>query len=353
MNKEILLTEDEFVVTKYDGIPQHVVQFWERIAWGNEGAVYQNMKVSSHIPLIVNPTLFAIERDERILGTGVFSNMEITSGSTAYNCQYVRYFAMDPETRGQGIMKRFSLRGMLLVRGRESRKTVYFALVERGNKASFKAVQNTGYTHVGTIKTFGFSRFFPKGKVNFSRLTEETDKEQMLTKLKEFYGNHSLVQFNPVFLDNQYVVVKNELGDILAGCQYHRCHWKVNRLPGKSGKLLLKLLPKIPLLNKIFNPNKFEFLAFEAIYFQSGKEQLLQQLFESILHEEKLNAAMFWLDEKDPMVEIIGRKFSLGLIHSFLKRNDVCMMQDYHGLSDQEIQEFIARSFYASAFDYA
>ncbi|MDA0740579.1 MAG: GNAT family N-acetyltransferase [Bacteroidetes bacterium] len=353
MNKEILLSEDEFTVAKYDGIPEHVVQFWERIAWGNEGAVYQNMKVSSHIPLIVNPTLFAIEREDRILGTGVFSNMEITSGSDTYNCQYVRYFAMDPETRGQGIMKRFTLRGMLLVRGRERRKTVYFALVERGNKASFKAAQNTGYAHVGTIKTFGFSRFFPKGKINLSRLIDAIEKEQMLNKLKESYKNHSLVQFNPVFLDNQYVVIKNESGDIMAGCQYHRCHWKVNRLPGKSGKILLKLLPEIPFLNRIFNPNKFEFLAFEALYVQSGKEKWLEQLFEGILYEEKLHSAMFWLDEKDPMLKRIRSKFKLGLIHSFLKKNDVCMMQDYHGLSEQEIQEFTTRSFYASAFDYA
>lgn len=353
MRKEMLFTEGEYVITRYDGIPDHALTFWKRISWGNEGAVYQNMKIEQHIPLIIKPKLLAIEKNNEIQGTGVFSNMTVLSGQTNYNCQYIRYFATDPAVRGQGLMKKYSAKTMELVSEGETLKTVYFALVEKGNKASFKAVQNTGYSHVGTIKTIGFSRFFPKEKINIHHITTEQDKKQVIENLSTFYKYHSLVQFNPVFQHQNYYVLKNEQGDWIAGCQLHRCHWKVNRMPGRIGKFMVKTLPNIPLLRRIFNPKKFEFLAFEGIFWKPGHEKELAELFEGLLAKEKVNSAMMWIDEKDQLLKGIINNNNLGLIHSFVKKNDVMMMQAYFDLTNDERANFVSKPFYASAFDYA
>lgn len=353
MRKELLFTEGEYVITRYDGIPDHALTFWKRISWGNEGAVYQNMKIEQHIPLIIKPKLLAIEKNNEIQGTGVFSNMTVLSGQTNYNCQYIRYFATDPAVRGQGLMKKYSAKTMELVSEGETLKTVYFALVEKGNKASFKAVQNTGYSHVGTIKTIGFSRFFPKEKINIHHITTEQDKKQVIENLSTFYKHHSLVQFNPVFQHQNYYVLKNEQGDWIAGCQLHRCHWKLNRMPGRIGKFMVKTLPNIPLLRRIFNPKKFEFLAFEGIFWKPGHEKELAELFEGLLAKEKVNSAMLWIDEKDHLLKGIINNNNLGLIHSFVKKNDVMMMQAYFDLTNDERANFVSKPFYASAFDYA
>ena len=66
MRKEILFTEGDYSIARYDGIPEHALTFWKRISWGNEGAVYQNMKVAEHIPLIINPKLLAIEKNNEL-----------------------------------------------------------------------------------------------------------------------------------------------------------------------------------------------------------------------------------------------------------------------------------------------
>lgn len=353
MRKEMLFTEGEYVITRYDGIPDHALTFWKRISWGNEGAVYQNMKIEQHIPLIIKPKLLAIEKNNEIQGTGVFSNMTVLSGQTNYNCQYIRYFATDPAVRGQGLMKKYSAKTMELVSEGETLKTVYFALVEKGNKASFKAVQNTGYSHVGTIKTIGFSRFFPKEKIKVHRIITEHDKKQVIENLSTFYKYHSLVQFNPIFQHQNYYVLKNEQGDWIAGCQLHRCHWKVNRMPGKIGKFMVKTLPYFPFLRRIFNPKKFEFLAFEGIFWKPGHEKELAELFEGLLAKEKVNSAMLWIDEKDHLLKGIINNNNLGLIHSFVKKNDVMMMQAYFDFTNDERANFVSKPFYASAFDYA
>lgn len=353
MNKEILLREGHHTIVRYQGLPNHVVDFWKRIAWGTEGAIYQNLKVEEHIKLITNPSLMAIEQEDELQATALFSQVQVLSGPETYNCQYIRYFATNPAVRGTGLMKRYASEAMRLISQGETLKTVYFALVEKGNKASFRAVQNAGYTQTGNIKTMGFSRFFPKPNKQLYQIQTEQEKNAVREVLALQYAQHSLTQFQPVFLHDQYCVVKDADGSLLAGCQYHRGAWKVNRMPGRMGKLILRLLPHIPLLNRIFNPKKFQFLTFEAIFCKAGAEEVLNDLFEGLLARNQVNTAMLWLDEKDPLFQRLQKVMDFGLFHNFVKANDVHMMQCFLGFSEAEQRQFTTRPFYASAFDYA
>ncbi|MCC5917260.1 MAG: GNAT family N-acetyltransferase [Cryomorphaceae bacterium] len=353
MKKEILLKEENHAIVRYLGLPNHAVDFWNRIAWGTEGAIYQNMKVREKISKIANPTLMAIEKDEVLQATALFSNVSVLSENKSYNCQYIRFFATDPAIRGTGLMKRYASKVMSLIREDETLQTIYFALVEKGNKASFHAVKNAGYSHTGTIKTIGFSRFFPKFKNQLFQVQSQHDKSVVMAALSKQYAQHSLTNFNPVFLHNQYYVLKDKDGNILAGCQYHLCEWKVNRLPGIGGDFTLKLLPYLPLFNRIFNPKKFRFLTFEAIFCKPGNEDCLNDLMEGLLALNGINSAMLWVDEKDPFFETINRVLHFGLIHNFVKSNDVYMMQSFSGFSEEEQKQFTGKPFYASAFDYA
>ena len=353
LQKDILLDEPPHTVVRYHGIPDHAIDFWKRISWGAEGAVYQNLLVEEHIPHIEEPSLLAIETDEQIKATAVFSHVKVHSGLHLYDCHYIRYFATDPAVRGQGLTKQYGHQIMSLVKEQFAGQAVYFALVERGNKASFKSVQRAGYEHTATIKTIGFSRIFPKRSSRIHLCQSSKERSYVLQKLHSFYRQHSLVQFNPIFLHNQYFVLKDQEGKIIAGCQYHRCHWRVNKMPGTTGKLLVKTLPYLPLLRRLFNPRSFRFLAFEAIFVEKGAETALEELFEGILQLEKLNTAMYWLDARDPLYQAWTTGFSLGLIHPFIKSNDVYMMQSFQNFSEEEAKAFKNRPFYASAFDYA
>lgn len=353
MNKEILLREGPHTIVRYQGLPTHVVDFWKRIAWGTEGAIYQNLKVEEHIKLIVNPSLMAIEQEDELQATALFSNVQVLSGPEVYNCHYIRYFATNPAVRGTGLMKRYASDAMRLISAGEKRKTVYFALVERGNKASFKAVQNAGYAQTGNIKTLGFSRFFPRQPKQLYHVQSEVDKKAVMDVLANQYAGHALTQFHAVFLHDQYYVIKDEDGSLLAGCQFHRGAWKVNRMPGTLGKLVVKWLPHLPILRRIFNPRKFEFLTFEAIFCKAGKEKSLNDLFEGLLAKNSINSAMFWLDEKDPLFDPLQSALQFGLFHHFVKANDVHMMQSFLHFSAAEKEQFTNRPFYASAFDYA
>jgi RimJ/RimL family protein N-acetyltransferase len=351
MENKILFTEDDYTIKQHSGIPKQAIDFFERTAWGSEGAVYENKNTKNHINLLHKPMLLAIHEKEKIQGTAVFCNTPVTVYNKPFNCNYVKYFASSKEIRGKGVMKRFSIEIMTLIRNNEAAKTIYFACIERANKGSYRVVESAGYTNVGTVKTVGFSRFFPKKNVAVEQITSKKDQNTVLELLKKTYKSHALVQFNSIFMKDNYYVIR-ENNEIVAGCQYHRGHWVINKMAGLIGKFVMNIVPIIPLLNQIFNPKRFEFLTFEGIYFKNGHEDKLHTLFEHLLAKEELKSAMYWMAATCPIRAKIEKAGQQGLIHAFIKDNDVIVMAAFENMSEAEIQAVHEQPLFASGFDY-
>ena len=351
MEKKLLLQDGDYSIWRHNGISEDAMVFLDKIAWGNDGAVYEHKNTQEHIKLLHNPTLMAIHEKDKIQGTAVFCNTPVTAGKSNYNCYYIRYFAASNEIKGKGVMKKYGVKVMEAIRENEQKKTIFFACIERGNKASYKTVQSSGYNDIGVIKTNGFSRFFPKKNINIEQVSTEPVRNELLALLRKQYEQHALVQFNSIFLQDDYFVIR-ENGEIIAGCQFHRVHWVINRMPGFMGKIVMNVVPLVPLLNKLFNPKRFEFLAFEGVYVKPGYEAQLVELFEGLLAKEKLKSAMYWMAENCPVRKRISENVRPGLLHSFIKNSDVYILASFHALSETEIVDLKSRPLFASAFDY-
>lgn len=351
MNKKLLLQENEFSIWRHEGIPDEALDFLDRISWGNEGAVYEHKNTEEHIQLLHKPTLMAINEHDKIQGTAVFCNTAVAVGTAAFNCYYIRYFASSKEIRGKGVMKKYGIKVMESVRDDEKEKTIFFACVEKGNKASYKTVESSGYENIGVIKTNGFSRYFPRPNKNMEQVTTDAVCQEVLSLLKKQYEEHAMVQFNSIFLRDDYFVIRKN-GQVVAGCQFHRVHWVINRMPGLMGKIVMNVVPLIPVLNNLFNPRRFEFLAFEGIYVKPGYENELTGLFEGLLAKEKLKSSMYWMGEKCPLRKRILENSKTGLIHSFIKESDVFIMAAFHDLNEKEIADLKSRPLFVSGFDY-
>ena len=351
MGKTLLFTEGSFSIWKEKGISREAIDFLNRISWGSDGAVYEHKNTAEDFNFITNPYLVYITEEEKIMGTAVFCNPQVTVAGKTYNYYYTRYFASSPEIRGRGVIKSLAIRVMSSIRDGEREKTIFVGFVERGNKSSFKVSESAGYHTIGTIKTTGFSRFFPKKSVHIQPVNSADEKREVLALLKDQYRQHALVQFDYLFMHNNYYVIR-ENNEIVAGCQFHKAHWVINKMPGFMGKIILNIVPRIPLLNKLFNPKKFLFLAFEGIYFKPGKEKQLQELFEGLLAQEKLKSALFWMGEKCPWRQELTRYGRLGLINKFVKDSDVYIMASYQHMTPEEIDATENSPLYASGFDY-
>jgi hypothetical protein len=351
MGKTLLLTDGNFSIWKEQGISAEAIEFLDSISWGSDGAVYEHKNTPEHFKYITNPYLIFITEEEKIMATAVFCNPQVTVAGKPFNYYYTRYFASSPAIRGKGVIKRLAVEVMSSIRKGEKAKTIFVGFVEKGNKSSFKVSETAGYHTIGTIKTVGFSRFFPKRSARIQQVKTEAEKQQVIALLKDQYGQHALVQFDYLFMHDNYYVIR-EHNEIVAGCQFHKAHWVINKMPGLMGKIILNLVPRIPLLNKLFNPKKFIFLAFEGICFKPGKEKQLHELFEGLLAQEKLKSALFWMGEKCPYRQALASYGRLGLISKFVKYSDVYIMASYQNLTPEEIHTTENSPLYASGFDY-
>ena len=351
MERELVLKEEEFAIYKYEGVPPRIISFFEQTNWGSAGAVYERKNSNELVGLLKKPYLFAVQRGEEIVGTAVFCHTTPLVAGTTYNCYIIRYFAASAAIRGKKLMKYYGGKVMEVVRGEEKEKTIYVGCVEKGNLRSYKVVENAGYEPLGLLKVSAFSRFFPKPQANIERLKSEHERKEVLGLLQTYYSKHVLVHFDYLFLKENYYVIR-ENGEIVAGCQLHRVHWAINKMPGFMGKIIMNVLPNIPLINKLFNPKRFEFLAFEGLYSKRGYEERLLQLFEGLLYQEKMNSALFWMGETCPYRAAIHQQGKLGLMQHFVKDSGVYIMTSYRNMSDTEIMSLKSGPMYGSAFDY-
>ena len=110
MEKKLLLQDGDYSIWRHNGIPDDALIFLDSIAWGNDGAVYEHKNTETHIRLLHQPTLMAINEKEKIQGTAVFCNTPVSVGTSIFNCYYIRYFAASNEIKGKGVMKKYAVK---------------------------------------------------------------------------------------------------------------------------------------------------------------------------------------------------------------------------------------------------
>jgi hypothetical protein len=225
---------------------------------------------------------------------------------------------------------------------------MFYAYLEKKNFQSSKLVTNLGFEPVRDTSTYGFSRFFPKQDPRVVRVTKEDHKKNVLDLLVNFYQDHCMVNFTSIHNHDNYFVVK-ENDEIIAGVQAVPSKWVVQKMEGWSGKFIMKVVPKIPLINQLFNPEDFNFVGFEGIYFKKGREADLILLFEHVLAVLNLKSGLFWQDVNCPYNLKDQR---LGLINKFVAGTGSSLMISFNKLSEEDQQLIRSRPAYISCFDF-
>jgi hypothetical protein len=343
--------EGPFKIWIEKGVPDEIVEFLNSVRFGTEGAIYEHLYTEDRVANLHDPYLCYATEGDKLVACIVVERMLTEQKGIPVQSFYIRYFAANPEYKGRGITKKLSVIFIDRFRAMFDEKTIFYAVVEDGNIRSTKIVNRVGYKPLAKIRTIGFSRFFPRVSKRVERLSDPQEREKHLVNLRAFYADYILVHFNHVFLKNDYFVIR-EQGEIVAGLQMHRAFWRVTSMPGLSGKILLKVLPHLPLMNKMFNPRKFEFITFEGLYFKEGHEDTLFELIEGLLAQEKLKTAIFWLAKESPIYRMILERGKLGLMHQFVKNANTYIAFDSKHLTEEEQEIIHNYPPFISSFDF-
>lgn len=227
---------------------------------------------------------------------------------------------------------------------------VLYAFVESKNERSKNIVRQSGFDHLRSFVTVGFSRFNPKSDSKISRL-KENEQEELKQILNKAYERHSFYSIDNLFTEGRYYI-KRDKGEIVAGVNALPSRYKVVSIPGIGGWLIKAFLYKLPVFNRLFTKKDFRFLVFDTIYIKDGYGGELNALLETALAGEGYNTALIMIDEDGPVRKAIRENLKLGTLGGLLNLKPNYVYGRFVNVPDEEKIKFYNAPVYMSGIDF-
>lgn len=303
---------------------QPVVDLLTSVSLGTNGTIYRHLNTENRIAEIDNPLFLSFRRNNRALGNITFCKR----GSD----WYIRYFAFDQLVQSSGQQKSKSgkkkgVKGEIesffaqVLEGKaESDVNTLYAYIDPRNEKSLWMAEQFEFEHLRSISTQTFSRLRPRYNSDLVEL-EWSDVKDQLCKEYQFHRffHTETTSRGPIFGIKKH-------GEIVAFTKITLAEWEIKRLPGRMGSVLVRILPKIPILNRLINPKNHAFIVPEAVYVKGGDPKLMEQLFEGILAHYQRNLMIWWVDDEDFLYRKVKRKIRWGILNRILGVNKVNLM---------------------------
>ncbi len=321
----------------YEEATPELIEFLSSTVLGTNGAKYQHLDTETRIRQLENPLHLSLFRNKKIIANITFSRR----GKN----WYVRYFAFDKIFQGEGQNSKGSKKSSLLKNELRSffqekidsgEVECFYAYIDPQNDKSHVAAKELGFKKSGEVFTQTFSRFKPKNSQRVELIVNEDEIIDVHTDKfsKETFYHQQTVR-------GKTYCLRNNQGMIVAIANASLFRWKIHRLPGRLGNLLVKTIPFIPYLNKFITPQKHEFVGVDHVWIAENNGVLVEELFNSILFHEKRKMIVWWTDQR---IIKMSEKVRWGIMHALLKTTRVdtffiCKSLKYTNLSQFTICE--------------
>lgn len=339
-----------------------ILDLLENTTIGTNGSKYRHLHTREKIKDLYKPHFFSIYRNQKAICNVTICERPLINKGQTFNSLYIRYFAFANIFQSSGktksrnrdsifqqyVTKLFNTSN-LNVESPEHKPSLFWAFIDPKNERSLNMAVKNNFESISKIRTMAFSRFFPKLNTNVERL-KKSDQPETLNLIKEFYKDYFSLTTVHLFKDDNYFVFKKN-GEILAGIQANNVKWVIEALPGIKGKILVKLLPYIPFLNKIINPKQYIFLATEGLFWKAGHEDKIEPLLNSVLKQQNCHSMLLWADTKNKSLINQLEKCKLGILEKLKNDNEVDIVAKFNHLDEQFIEEMKNSIHYISGFD--
>jgi len=186
-----------------------------------------------------------------------------------------------------------------------------YAYVDSQNKRSKRLIDEYGFRQAGSFNVIPFSRLFPKNSQHM-QICDGSREDMILSALKTYYHDFQLVSFENLFKKGSYFYMMDKSA-VVCGVQAHMDQWDIVDMPGFGGRILMQVVPKVPIVKRLFSP-AYRFVLLELAFCLEGYEHLLAQLFESVLNYYKLNSGILCIDPKAKLYDLV-QDLDLGITH--------------------------------------
>lgn len=315
---------------------------------GTNGAHYRHLDTRQRIHEADNALHLSMGRNDRVIGNVTFCRRG--------NSWYVRYFAVDKVLQATGKKKSSSTSGRLKQELRTFFNHVlseekpfgdvqsFYAYIDPNNEKSLWMSETFGFKSIANIATQTFSRVrLPKSTL----VTKITDWEEVRRTLQNHFSNQQYY-FDAHLQKGPFYVIRDDNGEIVAFAKVTRASWVIERLPGKNGAWLPKIIPFIPGLRRIIKPKNHTFVVPEAVYVKDNDPAALEQLFEGILKCENEHLILWWVDEKAPLYKDVKQTMKWGILNKLVGVNNAQLMVKHNDLYQPDYSTPV----YTCGFDF-
>lgn len=376
MFERTIIIHKELEVRVSDHANEGMLEILNHAVQGSEGGLrFQLQNIPARIAAYRDQIRFvSLYRKNKVTGT-VGSCYRITGqGNLRYPSSYLRYLAFDtvyqsdikrkkrnkeiirPEkddTFKQKTLEIFSKPHLLDFKEiNENDKHIMYAFVESMNERSKNLIHQVGYEYIRSFLTVAFSRFSPKPDGRVTKITSQDEKEKVKSLLLEYYRDYSLFSLEYAFYGDNYYVLK-EGGEIIAGVSAIPSAYKVYDMPGIWGWIYMKVLPRAPYFKRLFHPEQFRHIVFDAIYCRKGREEMLASLFESVCAAEGFYTGLTWLDDRSELYDKLRTGVKMGALNRMLNAKPGLVYTRFLNLTDKEKESFYDAPAYISGFDFS
>ncbi len=350
---------------------EKLIQHLKKTILGTPGGLrYKHTDQEKKLEYIGESYFMILYKMSRMLGSVGFCLRETYKDSVPEKSWYIRYFAIHSPLRaqkgkqlkdktkadrGDGILKSlalpyFSNPDILQYPTTGSvSKSIIFSYIDKENPRSLEFSEQMGFVPLRTFETIIYSRFTPRQINCVKRITDE-EKPFVLSELRSFYKDYTLYSNRNIFYNNSYYLAY-ENSEIVAGLQANHEIWQIVEMGGVSGKLLVNFLPRIPGFRKFLNPERFEFLALEGIWYKEGKAQYIADIIETVLSLKKIHVALTWQDIGSHISTDLMKAGNFGFLKYFIKAGKGEIYIKFISFDEKEKEEYFNKPAYLSAFD--
>ncbi|MFZ5447636.1 MAG: GNAT family N-acetyltransferase [Thermodesulfobacteriota bacterium] len=340
--------ERHLVIQRGSNYTPQFVNFLQHIVWGSGGVQYTLHNVANILNRLKHPQFFSMTQDGQLVAVTTLNKKTVNLGGETYPAIYSYGIAVLPSKRGLGYGTLMAEQRLQYGLAQIGNKGLFYGYIEAGNTNSLKTNTKVGSKSIGQYHILLISRLRPKEDAWFQRL-KETEKERVVHLLSKLYKNHALVDFEQsVEVEDYYILKQGE--EIVAGLQCERHQLSIKHLPGVSGLMLVKMVPHIPILGRLFPDRNFHFLTFGNIYIKKGMETEIFAIMEALLARHHLNFGMIYMDKRSPVYQLMTSVGNYGIFNALIDV-PVHVMAFFKNFSESEIADLRRQPLFISMDD--
>lgn len=340
--------ERHLIIQRSSTFTPQFVEFLQRIVWGSGGVQYTIHNVADTLNRLKNPHFLSLTENGQLVAAATLNQKTTRLGGKTYPAIYSYGISVDAPKRGLGYGTLIAEQRLRYALSKMGEKGLFYGYIEATNTNSLKTNTKVGSKSIGQYHVLVISRLRPRDDTRLQRL-KKTRKDQLVQLLSNQYENHALVDFDQsVQVENYYNFENGK--EIVTGLQCERHQLTIKHLPGATGQIMVKVLPHIPILRRLFPKRNLQFLRFGNIYVKKGMEVEIFNLMEALLARHQYNFGMIYMDMRSPVYQQLKEAGKFGLFHALIDV-PVHVMAFLKGFSESEIADIRCQPLFISMMD--